>query len=331
MILHRATPLVSLAALVLAAPGASARAADADAIYRRGAELERAGKSDLALERYRRAVNRDPQHLKAHRAYQRLMQAAGRREELIAKYDRLLQRSPSKPLYKYLRGRLEPTVEKRRRELEVVTSLDPKFFWAYYELAGLYLEQGRLDQAMIRAERARDILLAAGSDDAEVRNTLGGMYLQAGKLEAAAAEFEKAVEADPALAEAYYNLGLIRASRGNSSEALAYLRKAIELRPAFAEAHCSLGHVHGRAGRLDEAVRCYKKAILAKPDYGLAHNNLAVAYHRLGKKWLAMASLQNAKSLGFAVTPAFERAVVRALGDEWKPPEPSGKPGGDGG
>jgi len=309
------------AVLALMLSAAAARAS-ADAIYKRGVALERSGRKSEALDRYRRAINRDAEHLAAHRAYQRLMIEGGKRDELIGKYDKLLARDPAKPLHKYLRHRLEPDAEKRREKLEVITSVDPNFFWAYYELAGLYALKGRLDLAVMRAERARDILVAKRKDDAEVRNTLGNLYVQAGKTKEAAAEFEKAVEVDPAFAEPYYNLALIKAGRGKTAEAEGYFKKAIELRPKFAEAYCSLGHLYGRGGKLGEAISQYKKAIEIKSDYGLAYNNLAVAHFKQGKKWLAMANLQRAKAHGFMVNPAFERAVIRSLGDEWQaPPE----------
>ncbi len=313
--------IITLAAAVALAT-TPARAGDAGALYERGRSFESSGNSARALQAFRRAINTDPAHTESHRAYQRLMLAADRRDVLLRKYDKLLATDPTKPLYRYLRARVDPDAERRRRELEVVTGLEPGLFWPWYELVELYLARGDLSQATIRCQKALGVLAARGKDDAEVRNTLGTLYMQGGKTERAAAEFQKAIGLDLKFAKPYYNLGLMLNASGERDKAVGHLQKAVQIDPDFAEAHCSLGHLFARAGKLDDAIKHYDRAVDAKPDYGLAWNNLAVARFRQDKPWLAMAGMQKAKSCGFAINPAFERAVIRKLGDDWKAPPP---------
>ncbi len=316
------TAFIVTATCILAA--APSFAGDAGPHYRRGVAFESSGKSDRALQSFRRAINLDPGHLDSHRAYQRLMTAAGRHDELLRKYDKLVSTDPSKPLYRYLRARVDGDPERKRRELEIVTGLSPDLFWPWYELVELYLAKSDISKAMTRCQKALGVLKAQGKDDAEVRNTLGTIYMQADKADKAEAEFQKAIELDTKFAEPYYNLGLMRVAAGSLDKGVTYLQKAVQIDPKLAEAHCSLGHLMARAGKLDDAVKHYDKAVAAKPDYGLAWNNLAVARYRQKKPWLAMAGIQKAKSCGFVVNPAFERAVIRKLGDDWKLPVDDG-------
>jgi tetratricopeptide (TPR) repeat protein len=65
---------------------------------------------------------------------------------------------------------------------------------------------------------------------ADPNNEGVGHYAQ-GHYDKAKDYFQKAVEADPNLAEAHYNLGLVNDSMGNHGEATAEFQKAADLAP----------------------------------------------------------------------------------------------------
>jgi len=65
----------------------------------------------------------------------------------------------------------------------------------------------------------------------------------------------QAIQTDPTLAEAYYQLGVIQQQRLQWNESAASLQKAIQLRPAFTEAHYRLARAYSHTGRTDAAQK----------------------------------------------------------------------------
>jgi len=87
----------------------------------------------------------------------------------------------------------------------------------------------------------------------------------------------RAIEANPDLAEAYNQLGLLILQAGHASEAEKEFQKAISLNPQYAEAQNNLGVLYGQQGRDPEAERLFRRAIDSNPQYAQAYVNLAAA------------------------------------------------------
>jgi len=90
--------------------------------------------------------------------------------------------------------------------------------------------------------------------------------------------YKKAIELNPDLPEAHYNLGLAYVKKGKYGKGIASYKKAVELKPDFALAHYRLGATYGAKGKYNEAITNYKKAIELKPDYADAYHGLGLAY-----------------------------------------------------
>jgi tetratricopeptide (TPR) repeat protein len=251
-----------------------------------------------------------------HREAQDILLAAGRRGWLVRFYDGLLDASG--PVRQYLRARVEPDAARRRSDLEAALADDPDLFWVAYDLAELHALDGDWERAASYAERATVIR----PGEAAAWNVLGHLRLEACRLladpdarrslaEEARDALSAAVQLDPKLAEAHYNLGLVRYVLGEPRAASRSWLRAVALKGDFAEALNSLGHLSAREGKLDEAISFYEKAIAARPGYGPAHNNLAVAYYRDGRHAQAYEHMAKAEAAGHAVAPSFRRAVVR--------------------
>ncbi|MGA9995351.1 MAG: tetratricopeptide repeat protein [Pyrinomonadaceae bacterium] len=133
--------------------------------------------------------------------------------------------------------------------------------------------------------------------------------------------FEKAVEADPDYAEAWYQTGYCNGMLGRHAEALKASKQVIRLRPDWPESYVNLGHAYAHLGqyqesadsykqalrldpynadvyyalgltygkwkRVDEEIQAYKRAINLKPDH-------AGAYERLGQVYLSRAKYKDA-------------------------------------
>ena len=155
---------------------------------------------------------------------------------------------------------------------------------------------------------------------------------------------EKALEIDPALAEAHVSLGLLvawldydwpRAERefkrafelnanyppahlwygyylmglGNFDQSIAEIKRAIELDPLSAEANTCLGIALLDGHRYDEALQQLRTTVEAEPDYWLAHLYFARALEKKGELSAAIAELKKTTLIEGA--PA---EVISALG-----------------
>ena len=73
--------------------------------------------------------------------------------------------------------------------------------------------------------------------------------------------YRDALEADPRLAPAHFNLAEIRAGSGWPHEAIDHYRQALLLDPDWARAHHSLGVALLAKGRWDEMDDCYPHGV----------------------------------------------------------------------
>lgn len=130
----------------------------------------------------------------------------------------------------------------------------------------------------------------------------------------AAVYFEKAVEIDPAYAEAWYQAGFSYGMLGKHEEALKASKQAARLRPewtetyinigassyalgkfedavsaykqatkldsANADTHYALGLSLNKLGRSEEEILAYKRAVALKPDFALAYEKLGLAFYK---------------------------------------------------
>jgi tetratricopeptide (TPR) repeat protein len=71
----------------------------------------------------------------------------------------------------------------------------------------------------------------------------------------ARALLEQAIAADPKLADAYYQLGVLEQEGAQWQESVAPLEKAIALKPTLAEAHYRLARAYSHLGRREEAAK----------------------------------------------------------------------------
>jgi tetratricopeptide (TPR) repeat protein len=103
------------------------------------------------------------------------------------------------------------------------------------EAFGYYLSEGiRLGRGGSPWE-AIPVLTAAvelRDDDAGARNALGGAYVGAGLSDKAIEQFRFAVQLDPAMYEAWFNLGVTAESSGYRDEAIAAYRSFLERAPS---------------------------------------------------------------------------------------------------
>ena len=204
--------------------------------------------------------------------------------------------------------------------------VNPKNPQSWFQLATLYLDMGRLDEARGSFTEA----LAANPKQAAALNGLGAIAFQTGDLAKAETNVRQALALEPRLRTGNYNLARIREARGDVAAAetlyreelasyadngrarfnLAQIRRArgdragylSELNDCVAKAHefgaCYfyLAREELDAGRLEPAADLAKRGLEAQPRSDtapLGHFVLADVYSRRGES--AMAEAEAAK------------------------------------
>jgi tetratricopeptide (TPR) repeat protein len=125
-----------------------------------------------------------------------------------------------------------------------------------------------------------------------------------GDLEGAIRAYRIAIERDPKLTKAHYNLGVALKAQGDLDGAIVAYRSAIECDPKFAPAHYNLGNALQAKGDVDGAIPCYRTAIECDPKLALAHCNLGTALKRQGDLDGAITAYRRA----IALAPKFAEA-----------------------
>ena len=107
-------------------------------------------------------------------------------------------------------------------------------------------------------------------------------YYYTKKYDKAEEMYRKAIEANPNLADAHYNLGILLKNLERYDEAEKEYREAIRINPEYVSAYNNLGFLlHEELKRYDEAEECYRKAVGIDPEDALPHNNLGYLLKRL--------------------------------------------------
>ncbi len=189
------------------------------------------GKTAEAQDTLRAVVTADPSQLDAYDLLGRIAIAAGQLDRAVAEYQALADRSkaPAGPLtmvamIEEARGRRDAA----RQQYEKVLAADPRAGVAANNLAWMYAEADRLDEALTLATVAVDQLKRPEAED-----TLGWIYYRKGLTQHAITAFERAVAKSPKNPVYQYHLGLAQLKDGNDAQGRAALKRALDLKPDF--------------------------------------------------------------------------------------------------
>ena len=99
-------------------------------------------------------------------------------------------------------------------------------------------------------------------------------------------------------ANEYFEKGLEYREAENWTESAAQFEKAVQADPEYAEAYSNLGYAYRKQGMFDKAVRTYNKAIELDSELAAAHEYLGEAYVQMGQMDKAREQLDILKKLG---------------------------------
>ncbi|MGH9617250.1 MAG: sulfatase-like hydrolase/transferase [Acidobacteriaceae bacterium] len=134
-------------------------------------------------------------------------------------------------------------------------------------LAGLYLRQGNVQEAISYYQRAAQL----NPLDVEGQNDLATAYLQSGRLVDAERTFRWVLTIQP-YAPAYNGLGILADKRNDVAGARRNFERAVRLDPAYIEAQLNLGTICAQAHDFPCAINAFRAFIANAPknskEYG---------------------------------------------------------------
>ena len=119
------------------------------------------------------------------------------------------------------------------------------------------------------------------------------------QFDRAIAEYNRALELEPANADAYFWRGAAYERTGELDRALADFRQAIALDPDHVKAYDMLGRVLQDRNEFAASVRYLTRAIELEPEEGSHYYSRGRAYYALGQREQALADAQKGCDLGY--------------------------------
>ena len=175
------------------------------------------GRTDLAIDLYRRLLRRHPAIPIAHNSLGNLLQERDRWQEAVACYGAAL-------------------------------ALDPRYASAYFNLGRALLHTNDL----VRAEHCLRQAAALAPGDAQVRARLARALVELGRQEEALAETLRSVEFDPDSPEIRNDAGVVHSNLGDFDTAREHYRTVLALDPGHAKAALNLAKSKRFTVRPDE-------------------------------------------------------------------------------
>jgi protein O-mannosyl-transferase len=208
--------------------------------YNLGIVLTEQGKTEDAVDHYRRAVALRSNYAEAHYNLGRLLVEEGQFDEAIAHYEKAAAINPA--------------------DAEAQNNLGVTLF-------GI----GRADDAITHYQKALQIR----PDYAEASCNLANALIAKGDFDGAIARYKVCLAAFPDQREAQYNFASALLRRGRTDEAIVQYQKVLQLHPDSADAHANLGSAWLAKGRVRDAMAEYTKALQVSPENLAALSNLA--------------------------------------------------------
>jgi len=151
---------------------------------------------------------------------------------------------------------------------------------AFYNNRGIsYGKKGQFDLAILDYDRALDI----NPRLTEAYYNRGNAYGKRGQYDQAISDFTKALDINPKLADAYYNRGIAYFEKRQYDQAISDYNKALQINPKYADAYINRGRAYGRKGEHDQTISDCNKALEINPRLAEAYNNRGFAHYNKGQ------------------------------------------------
>jgi len=202
----------------------------------------------------------------------------------------------------------------------------------YYQRGLAYEKMGKAKEAEADFKRACDFGLDKACN--HIASGLGGLttdgggtenrtaadwfkiasdFVGKGDYENAVSFFNRTLELDPNMTDAYLFRGLAYRNMQKYKEALADYNKLLSINPNSAPAYNNRGVVYWKQGKHKEALADYNKTISLTPSDYIVYNNRGVIYYEMGDYDSAIADYTKAISLNSKFAQSYWNRAVSYL------------------
>lgn len=207
----------------------------AEAHYNLGHAFADNGSLQDAVDEYTKAVGIDPKYNAAYANRGVVLDSLGKYNDALEDCKLVIARRPKKSSFAaevhfncgFVYAHMD-RLQEALNDLDIATSLDPKFVAAFNVKEVLHLQFGE----MIRAVDAFDKVIEIMPGNSKAYLLRGIAYINLDKPDRALADLDKAVELDKH-PEAYYNRALCNFILKNTQRAISDIDRAIELNPKY--------------------------------------------------------------------------------------------------
>jgi tetratricopeptide (TPR) repeat protein len=238
------------------------RLVEIDSDLHKATELAQNGRTEEAIAKLQGVIARRPATADAYMSLAYAYWESGRPELAIATLERgLAGGAPDRDVRIRLGIYLAESHTDAKKAIALLQGMSDEDVEALNGLGVAYGDAGRYDEALAAFKRiltldATNGLAYQNLASVTLRLALAsrGAAERAAGLQAAESYARKAIEVDPALADAFTTLGVVLSTTSRKDDAIASWKRAVELDPAQFNALYNLWFELAAAGRRDEAV-----------------------------------------------------------------------------
>jgi pentatricopeptide repeat protein len=221
-----------------------------------------------AAAEFRRALEIDPQYVRAISGLARVYDRTDSLEKAIELWERAMAISPDMMelhfhagFSYYAAGRLDQAIA----AWQEAARLQPEFAQPHFQLGIAYEDRGDTERAVEAYQEALQVnplyVLA--------NYNLGHLYKRLGRMEEAVDQFQQAIETNPQYGDAYNSLAWLYAQEEmRLDEGIELMRKALELEPESAAYWDTLAELYIKKGQLDRAEEIFRRMLRERKEPG---------------------------------------------------------------
>ncbi len=190
--------------------------------------------------------------------------------------------------------------EKALADYAATIALDGSKAGPYNSRARLFFDSGKnsdLPKALEEYNKAIEIEPL----ESEYYTNRGATYARLGKLNEALSDLNKAIEINPQFANAYLNRSVINSQLNNVDGAISDIETHLSFKPYNPDLWYECGRLKNLKNNYAGAIPNLNKAIQYNPNKGMYYVERGKALFSTGQGQQAIADIQRAKSLGYAV------------------------------
>lgn len=258
-----------------------------------------------AVADFTQAISLDSGYSDAYRNRGIVYELQGRFKEALKDFTTTIELRPNSAEAHGERAGLYVRIKEYQRalaDLDRAIALDPAYADAYNTRGDVYLQQDQQQKAVADYQRA-----------ARFDRYYAGMYslrlaelsAQKGDYTTAYGYYQKALAANPLLAEGYNGRGNVYAQQGSYPQAIADFTLALKINPYDPDAYNNRGLTYAAMGDFPRAGRDYTQALALRPDYPQVYNNRGNAAFAQGNYPQALRDYTQALTLAPAYPEAY--------------------------